>query len=172
MAERTIRNAEFQKKGLIAQRKSIVLLSNDKGALPLKSGTRLYAEGVDVALLKARGSPLSSVPRTPRWPCCASYGVAARARRAAVVVVGRALLVRPAAPVALVYPVADREVAKRCMNTGGAPIDLTIAAEQLQKIRAVMGAKPTVVAMYFDRPYVVPEIAKGKPRCWAWRTSE
>ena len=46
------------------------------------------------------------------------------------------------------------------MATGGAPIDLSMPAEQLQKIRAVMGAKPTVVAMYFDRPYVVPELAK------------
>ena len=46
------------------------------------------------------------------------------------------------------------------MNTGGAPIDLTIPSEQLQKIRTVMGSRPTVVAMYLDRPYVVPEIAR------------
>ena len=46
------------------------------------------------------------------------------------------------------------------MATGGQPIDLSMSPEQLQKIRLVMGAKPTVVAMYFDRPYVVPELAK------------
>jgi beta-glucosidase len=46
------------------------------------------------------------------------------------------------------------------MNTGGAPIDLTLAPDRLEKLRAVMKAAPTVVAMYFDRPYVVPELAR------------
>ena len=46
------------------------------------------------------------------------------------------------------------------MNTGGAPIDLTLAPERLEKLRLVMKAKPTIVAMYFDRPYVVPALAK------------
>ena len=46
------------------------------------------------------------------------------------------------------------------MNTGGAPIDLTLAPDHLEKLRAVMKARPTIVAMYFDRPYVVPELAK------------
>jgi beta-glucosidase len=46
------------------------------------------------------------------------------------------------------------------MTRGGAPLDLTLSPERLAKVRAVMGAKPTIVAMYFDRPYVVPELAK------------
>jgi beta-glucosidase len=46
------------------------------------------------------------------------------------------------------------------MNTGGAPIDLTLAPARLEKLRAVMKARPTIVAMYFDRPYVVNALAK------------
>jgi beta-glucosidase len=46
------------------------------------------------------------------------------------------------------------------LQTRGEPIDLTIPADQLQAIRAVMQAKPTVVAMYLDRPYVIPELAR------------
>ena len=39
-------------------------------------------------------------------------------------------------------------------------IDLTFSGDQLAKLRAVMQAKPTVVALYMDRPYVIPEIAR------------
>ena len=46
------------------------------------------------------------------------------------------------------------------MNTGGAPIDLTLAPERLEKLRLVLKARPTIVAMYLDRPYVLPALAK------------
>jgi len=45
------------------------------------------------------------------------------------------------------------------LSTGGQPIVLTLAAEQLKHIRSIMKGKPTVVVMNLDRPYVIPEIA-------------
>jgi beta-glucosidase len=46
------------------------------------------------------------------------------------------------------------------LQTRGEPIDLTFPADQLQALRAAMRAKPTIVALYLDRPYVIPEIAR------------
>ena len=54
-AERTVRNAAFQKKALEAQRKSLVLLKEERGVLPLKAGAKIYAEGVDAKVLQVRG---------------------------------------------------------------------------------------------------------------------
>ena len=82
-AERIIRNTEFQKKGLGAQRKSVVLLSNGTGALPLKAGAKVYAEGVDAALLTARGFTSSRPRRRPTSRCCAWCAAVAKARPAA-----------------------------------------------------------------------------------------
>ncbi len=45
-AEKIVGNPEFRKAGELAQRKSIVLLKNEKNTLPLKSGLKLYVEGI------------------------------------------------------------------------------------------------------------------------------
>ncbi len=39
------------------------------------------------------------------------------------------------------------------------PIDLTLPAETLNRLRAVLRQKPTVVALHLDNPLVVPELA-------------
>ena len=49
-AARTVRSREFQGKADLAQRKSIVLLKNEAGRLPLKPGTRMYVENIDPAI--------------------------------------------------------------------------------------------------------------------------
>jgi beta-glucosidase len=54
-AERLVGNAEFRKVGELAQRKSIVLLKNEKQTLPLKTGLKLYAEGVKPEALQPYG---------------------------------------------------------------------------------------------------------------------
>jgi beta-glucosidase len=46
-AARIVRKAEYQQKADLAQRKSIVLLKNTRGLLPLRRGVRMYVEGVD-----------------------------------------------------------------------------------------------------------------------------
>ncbi|HEX9190252.1 MAG TPA: glycoside hydrolase family 3 N-terminal domain-containing protein, partial [Vicinamibacteria bacterium] len=54
-AARTVRRAEFQAKADLAQRRSIVLLKNEGGLLPLPGGTRLYVNGVDPAVAARYG---------------------------------------------------------------------------------------------------------------------
>lgn len=137
VAERTIRNAAFQKRALEAQRKSVVLLTNRGSVLPLRAGAKVYVEGVDGAGITARGFTLVATPQEA--DVCLLRVVRGSQRGA-----GR----------------AGGRGGFGGMATGGAPIDLTIAPDQLQRLRAVTSAKPTVVAMYFDRPYVVPEIAR------------
>jgi beta-glucosidase len=46
-AARTVRRVDFQQRADLAQRKSIVLLKNASGILPLRKGARMYVEGVD-----------------------------------------------------------------------------------------------------------------------------
>jgi beta-glucosidase len=180
-AVRIIRSAEFQKQGLVAQRKSVVLLSNDRGVLPLKAGARVYAEGVDAKALTARGFIVAASPedadvallrvvrgggegapgagRRGGGPGGAGAGSGSGAGAGANAGAGGARGGPGGGPGGAAAQ-APRGAGLGGMATGGSPIDLTIAVEQLQKIRTVMGAKPTVVAMYFDRPYVVPELAK------------
>ena len=54
-AARTVRRADFQQKADLAQRKSIVLLKNAGGLLPLRKGARMYVEGVDAAVAARYG---------------------------------------------------------------------------------------------------------------------
>jgi beta-glucosidase len=61
-AARTVRKPEFQQRADLAQRKSIVLLKNAGGVLPLKKGGRMYVEGVDVAVAARYGYVSTSGP--------------------------------------------------------------------------------------------------------------
>lgn len=57
-AEKTVNNEKFQERAALALRKSIVLLRNEKDALPLKPKTKVYFESLQ---RNARG-PASEVP--------------------------------------------------------------------------------------------------------------
>ena len=172
-AARTIRNAAFQKQGLEAQRKSIVLLHDDKGVLPLKGGAKVYVEGVDPKVLGVRGFTVAATPQeadlailrvTFNEPSREVPGGRPMGPRGGGPGAGRGAAAGPAAggPPNAGGPAGrnPRGGGLGGMNTGGAPIDLTLAPERLAKLRTVMGATPTVVVMYFDRPYVVPELVK------------
>lgn len=54
-AERIVGNPEFRKVGELAQRKSVVLLKNEKNMLPLKSGFKIYAENIKPEALAPYG---------------------------------------------------------------------------------------------------------------------
>ena len=54
-------NEIFNQKGKEAQRKSLVLLKNDKNILPLKNGVKLYIEGLDKKLVE-QFSPIVDSP--------------------------------------------------------------------------------------------------------------
>jgi beta-glucosidase len=159
-AERTVRSPEFERKALDAQRKSVVLLSNGKGVLPLKAGTTVYLEGIDPAAARARGLTPAATPQDA--DVCVlrvtrggdeggrggrgGAGRGGRGGRGGEEARGG---VRGAAAAAV-----------GGLATGGEPIDLTFPKEQLAKLGSVMSLKPTVVAIYFDRPYVIPELAR------------
>jgi beta-glucosidase len=54
-AEKIVGQPEFRKAGELAQRKSIVLLKNEKGTLPLKSGLKIYIENIKPETLRQYG---------------------------------------------------------------------------------------------------------------------
>ena len=162
IAERTVRSRAFEDKARAAQRKSVVLLANPRGVLPLRPGANVYVEGIEGAAVTARGFTLAPTPqgadvcllRVARGQQPEPPG-----RHGAGPGAGPATR-RDGGPGAAAAGTPPRRGGLGGMATGGAPIDLTLPADQLQRLRAVMRSKPTVVAMYFDRPYVVPEIAR------------
>ena len=58
-AERIVGQPEFRKVGELAQRKSIVLLKNEKQTLPLKSGLKIYVENIKPDAVKGYGEVVS-----------------------------------------------------------------------------------------------------------------
>jgi beta-glucosidase len=127
-AARTVRKAEFQQKADLAQRKSIVLLKNADGLLPLGKGARMYVEGVDPAV-------------------AARYGYVSTGSL-------------EDADVAILRVSAGRGgLGPGLRARGPVPIDLTLPAETLARVRAVMRRKPTVVGLHLNNPLVVPELA-------------
>jgi beta-glucosidase len=59
LAEQTVGRADFKAAGLLAQRKSIVLLKNDSKALPLKPGKKIYVEGIKKEIASQYGTVVS-----------------------------------------------------------------------------------------------------------------
>lgn len=54
-AERIVGQPEFRKVGELAQRKSIVLLKNEKSTIPLKSGLKIYVENIQPEAISPYG---------------------------------------------------------------------------------------------------------------------
>ncbi len=150
-AERTVRKKEFQGKADLAQRKSIVLLKNDKSILPLKKGVRMYVEGLDAAVAAQFGYVSTTNPDDAdvcivrvspaggggRGQGGGRGGFAGGGGR------GGAGGGRPGGG----------------FGGGGQPVDLTIPAARLTPVRALMQKKPTIIVVQFDSPYVIPELA-------------
>jgi beta-glucosidase len=150
-AARLVRSTEFQAKADVAQRRSIVLLKNAGGVLPLRAGARVYVEGIDPAVA-ARYSYVSTAHPEAADFCVVRLTVGAsaapRAARGGPAPAGFAVEAQRAGAGALLH------------SADGRPIDLTVPAEQLDRLRALLRTKPTVVAIHLDRPYVIPEIAR------------
>ncbi len=62
-SEKIVGNAEFRAVGELAQRKSIVLLKNEKNTLPLKSGLKLYIEGINSEAARQYGEIVNDVTK-------------------------------------------------------------------------------------------------------------
>jgi beta-glucosidase len=140
-AERTVRKKEFQDKADLAQRKSIVLLKNEKSILPLKKGLRMYVEGLDAAVAAQYGYVSTNNPDDA--DVCivrvSPTGGGGRGQGGGRAGGGFAGGGRP--------------------GGGGQPVDLTIPVARLTPVRALMQKKPTIIVMQFDNPYVIPELA-------------
>jgi beta-glucosidase len=149
-AARVARSPEHQAKADLAQRRSIVLLKNGSDLLPLRRGARLYVEGIDPAVAARYGFVSTAGPEGAEV-CVVRLTVGADAPgapRGARAPAGSGAEIRRAGAGALLR------------NADGKPIDLTVPAEQLERLRTLMRTKPTVVAIHLDRPYVIPEIAR------------
>jgi len=158
-AAKIVANQEFQKKADLAQRKSIVLLKNDRSILPLKKGLKVYIEGLDSAVAPVYGlTRVGSVELAD--VCILKVTIGGRRGRGGAPSAGgqeRRLAEGGTSPAER----TGREAARAfgSLSTGGEPINLTVPAEQLGHIRSVMKSKPTIVVIHLDRPYVIPEIA-------------
>ena len=62
-AEKIVGQVEFRKAGELAQRKSIVLLKNEKATLPLKSGLKIYVENIKPEIAKQYGKVVRDVSK-------------------------------------------------------------------------------------------------------------
>ncbi len=147
-AAATVRKPEFQRRADLAQRKSIVLLKNADALLPLAPGRKVYLVGLDRAIATAHGYTV--VDDVAAADVCIMNVVVGggtgqgrgegRGQRGQGRGQGRGI---------------------GGLDTGGEPIVLTLPEAQLTQIQSVMSRKPTIVSIYFDRPYVIPELAKG-----------
>lgn len=152
-AERTVRKKEFQDKADLAQRKSIVLLKNDKSILPLKKGLRMYVEGLDASVAAQYGYVSTNNPDDADV-CIVRVSPTGGGGRGQGGGRGGAGGGRPGGG----GPGGGFAGGGR-PGGGGQPVDLTIPAARLTPVRALMQKKPTIIVMQFDSPYVIPELA-------------
>ncbi len=124
-------NAKFRAEAESAQRRSLVMLENRSGVLPLRDGARVYVHGVDAAAARARGA--STVDRVE----AASVAV-----------------LRVATPFETLHPnhfFGSRQHEGRLDFREGDP-----AYDQIQA--AVSARVPTVVVVDMDRPAILTNI--------------
>jgi beta-glucosidase len=131
-AEKIVGNPEFKAAGELAQRKSIVLLKNDKTengtVLPLKKGLKLYVINVD---------PVKA----------GKYGVIVEKPDQADIAIIR--IKTPSQRLKGTGPIGY-------LIRGG---DLDFNDKKKTEILALLNKVPTIVDIYLDRPAVIPEIA-------------
>ncbi len=130
-AEAVVGNSRFSEAGADAQRRSIVLLKND-----LVAGA---------PALPLRGRPRLYVENVNVDAAGAYAQVVATPAEAELA------LLRLRAP----FEPRDSYGLERFFHAG----DLSFAADEIARIRAIQERVPTIVAIYLDRPAVFPEIA-------------
>ena len=146
-AATVVKSDAVQQKADEAQRKSIVLLKNERQILPLRAGSKIHVDGVS-PLAAARYGYVSAVNPEEADVCLLKVTVGDRRAPGAERNEG-ARGARPAgAPRAFVGPI------------GPAAVDLNIPEAQLKRVRSVMAGKPAIVAINLDRPYIVSPLAR------------
>jgi beta-glucosidase len=127
----------FVAAGKLAQRKSLVLLTNQQSdagrGLPLGPGVKLYVEGVDSTVAGQYAQVVDNLEDAD---------------------VAFLRLQAPFDP-----PRTDLHIGENIIETILHQGDLSYSADELVHIERVMRAKPTIVSVYMERPAVIPEIA-------------
>ncbi|TRX11233.1 glycoside hydrolase family 3 protein [Flavobacterium gawalongense] len=134
-AEKTVGNSEFQKRGDLAFRKSIVLLRNDAKLLPIKKGTKVYLESLYNN--SKSNTPISDI-QSKDW------GIElVKDKKDADLVV---LTVTP--------------TAGSLFSSTGSEIKLQLSDNKIDVayINEVTSSKPTVVVINYSNPWVIDEI--------------
>jgi beta-glucosidase len=134
-AEKTVGNPEFQKRGDLAFRKSIVLLRNKAQLLPIKKGTKVYIESV---YNDSKSNISVSNSQSNDW------GIEfVKDKKDADLIV---LWLTP--------------TAGSLFSSTGAEIQLQLSANKIDVsyINEVTSGKPTVVVINYSNPWVIDEI--------------
>jgi beta-glucosidase len=134
-AEKTVGNSEFQKRGDLAFRKSIVLLRNDAKLLPIKKGTKVYIESLYNN--NKQNIPVSNIQSN-------DLGIEfVKDKKDADLVV---LWLTP--------------TSGSLFSSTGAEIQLQLSKNKIDVsyINEVTSSKPTVVVINYSNPWVIDEI--------------
>lgn len=134
-AEKIVGNSEFQKRGDLALRKSIVLLRNDAKLLPIKKGTKVYIESL-------YNNNKSNATISDRQSNDLGIELVKDKKDADLVV----LMVTPNAG--------------GLFSSTGAEIKLQLSDNKIDVayVNEVTSSKPTVVVINYSNPWVIDEI--------------
>jgi beta-glucosidase len=134
-AEKTVGKIEFQKRGDLAFRKSIVLLRNDAKLLPIKKGTKVYIESL-------YNNSKTNIPVSASLANELSIEFVKDEKEADIVV----LWLTP--------------TAGSLFSSTGAEIKLQLSDNKIDVgyINEVTSSKPTVVVINYSNPWVIDEI--------------
>lgn len=142
-AEKLVGNKTFQARADVAMRKSIVLLRNDKGALPIKPKTKIYFE----TYFQRRGA---SSPSNVYQPTSKNESVEfVKTPEEADMIV---LWITPGA--------------KSLFEGNGAPLYISLSKNgvDVNYINTLTAKKPTVLAVNYTNPWVIDEIYNEKSK--------
>ena len=136
-AEKIVGNAEFQKRGDLAMRKSIVLLRNQAKTLPIASKTKVYFESYyDNGRTK---TPFTVIkPANNKW----NFEFVSTKEEADVVI----LWLTPNGG--------------SLFNSTSAPIDISLSKNKIDvaRVNEITSTKPTVVVINYTSPWMISEI--------------
>ncbi len=123
-------SAGFRTEGDAAQRRALVVLENARGAIPVKSGARVYLHGIDAAAARERG--LTPVERLEE---------------------AEVALLRVAAPSELEHP---NHFFGRRQHEGR--LDFRDGDADYEQIQSAAARVPTIVFVYLDRPAILTNV--------------
>jgi beta-glucosidase len=142
-AEKTVNNEKFRERAALALRKSIVLLRNEKDALPVKPKTKVYFESLQ---RNARG-PASEVPNV-YLVNDNKYDVE--------------FVKTPGEADALILWL--QPAGNALFGSTGAPISLSLSkcGVDVSYVNKLIARKPTILVVNYTNPWVINEVYNNK----------